>query len=424
MVRPVTTDRPERRLSGLILILIATAIAGAVGYLIQLLAPALLRDAHAYVAFTVFWSTLYLFVSAIGGVQQEVTRATRPVSHPPRSTTLRTFTLVAAAVLMVVAVIVGVVLGPIAFASAPVSLTVWFAVGIVGYLLSAVLAGVLYGLELWREIALLTIADALIRGALATAALLLQSPPEVLGGAISCPFVLAFGIIWLLARRRVVGRFALDVAPRRLLLNTAGTVTAAAATGTMVTGLPLLLSATTPGLSAVTLASLVMAITITRAPLIVPLMALQSYLIVEFRKAGARLRPRLTRYLAIALGVAALASVGGGLLGPWVVEVFSGGKYTIVGWTGVIVVASAGLVAMMCLTGPALLSTSRHAPYVSGWVVAAGATVGLLLLPIDTSGKIDAALIVPPLAGLIVHSVGLVRTGAPGGTPGSREALG
>ncbi|WP_438353535.1 hypothetical protein [Microbacterium sp. CJ88] len=420
----MTTRSPERRFGGLTLILIATAVAGAVGYVIQLLAPALLGDAEAYLGFSVFWSTLYLFVSAIAGVQQEVTRATHPSPTPSRSTTLRTVTLAGGAVLVVVAVIVGLLLGPGAFSAAPVALTAWFAVGIVGYLLSAVLAGVLYGLELWREIALLTVADALIRGILTTIALVLHAPPAILGGAIATPFVLAFGLVWLVARHRVVGRFALDVAARRLLVNTSTTVLAAAATGAMVTGLPLLLRSTMPDVPAVALASLVMAITITRAPLIVPLMALQSYLIVEFRKAGTSLWPRLARYLAVAVAVAALAAVLGGLLGPWVVDVFSGGKYAIDAWTGVVVVVSAGLVSMMCLTGPALLSEARHGVYVSGWAVAALATVALLLLPVPTGLRIDLALIAPALVGLIVHLGGIRR---PGGTPraqGAPEALG
>ena len=81
--------------SGLRAVLIATAIAELSAMPSQLLAPALLTDEAAYVAFSVFWSTLYLGVSAMSGVQQEVTRAAHPAAHEPPNAVLRTFTLAA-----------------------------------------------------------------------------------------------------------------------------------------------------------------------------------------------------------------------------------------------------------------------------------------------------------------------------------------
>ena len=397
----------EGRSRGLAYILTATAVAGAAGYAIQLAAPALIHDATAYLAFSVFWSTLYLFVAAVAGVQQEVTRATRPSAGATSGATLRNFTLVAASVVALAAAATGVLIAPVAFSPAPAGVTMWFVVGIVGYLLTAVLAGVLYGLELWRAIAALTVIDATVRGLAVLVALYLQAPAGVIAAVIALPFVFAFGTVWLGIRRSVVGRFALDVSPRRLSQNALGTVVAAAATGVMVNGLPLLLRTGLPDAAPVTLAGLILILTVTRAPLIVPLMALQSFLIVDFRGAGERLWPRLRRYMALLAVAAAAATIAAWFLGPWFVDTISAGRYAVDSLTSAGVVASAGMVALMCLTGPALLSAGRHKPYVSGWVVAAALTVGLLLLPLDTVTATLLAVLAAPAVGLAVHLVTL-----------------
>ncbi|SIN70388.1 hypothetical protein [Agromyces cerinus] len=401
------TSPTEGRSRGLVYILAATAIAGGFGYLIQLAAPAFLGDAETYLAFTVFWSTLYLFIAAVGGVQQEVTRATQPTDVPPQSTTLRDFTLLASAALVVVAIVVGLLLSQVAFAAAPVAMTVSFAIGLIGYLLTASLAGVFYGLSLWRPIAILTVVDATLRGVAVGLGLLFGAEPGLLAFLVAAPFGLAFAIVWIGYRAAVVGRFRLDVPARRLSLNTLGTVTAAAATGIMVTGLPLLLRSLIPTFPAETLAGLVLVITVTRAPLIIPLMALQSFLIVDFRDAGRRVWPRLVRYGALTALVTAVLAVGAWLWGPWVVDILSGGRYDVDPGVAAAVMASAGLVALLCLTGPALLSEGRHVPYLAGWVAAASVTVGALLVPIDPVARTIIALIAAPIVGLVIHSLGV-----------------
>ncbi|NYG20522.1 O-antigen/teichoic acid export membrane protein [Agromyces hippuratus] len=409
----------ERRSRGLILILAATAVAGAFGYLIQLLAPALLDDAESYLAFTVFWSTLYLFSAAVGGTQQEVTRATRRSDVPVHTPTLRTFTLIAAAILAVVAVIVGLALGPVAFAAAPVAMTGAFAIGLIGYLLTAVLSGVLYGLSLWRPIALVMVIDAVLRGVAVGLGLLLNAPPGLLAFLVAAPFALTFGIVWIGFRREVVGNYRLDVPAARLSVNALGTVTAAAATGIMVTGLPMLLRTLMPTFPAESLAGLVLTITLTRAPLIIPLMALQSFLIVDFRDAGKRVRPRLVKYAVLTALVTALLALAAWLWGPWLVELLSSGRYSVEPYVAAAVMVSGGLVAILCLTGPAVLSEGRHAPYIAGWVGAAVVTIAALLLPLDPMTRTIVALLAAPIVGIAIHVFGIKPggTAADGATP-------
>jgi hypothetical protein len=405
----------DGRKRGLAFILGATAVAGACGYLIQLAAPALLDDAHAYLAFSVFWSTLYLFGSAVSGVQQEVTRATHPSPRSERRSMLRIFTIGAVLVLIGVTVLVGFALAPSAFAPAPVAMTVWFGVGLVGYLLMSVLAGVLYGLESWATIAGLTIADALIRAALVTAGLAHGVPIGALAALIAIPFGLAVGIVWLTVRRRLVGRFVLDVGPRALSMNALRTCMGAGAMGVLVTGLPLLLRTAMPTADPVFLAGLILVITITRAPLIIPLMALQSYLVVEFRRSSVHVWGVLSRYLLILASVTAVLAGAAWVGGPALIDFISEERFVVEPATAAVVVASAGLVAAMCITGPALLARGLHNRFLAGWVLAASATILFLILPLETGLRTALALLAAPALGVIVHvfSVRSSRVKAP-----------
>jgi hypothetical protein len=191
----------------------------------------------------------------------------------------------------------------------------------------------------------------------------------------------------------------------------------------MVTGLPLLLRTALPSENVATLASLTMAITLTRAPLIIPLIALQSFLIVDFRSAGTHVWRRVAIYGSALIGLTAVLSAAAWAWGPAVIQWISDGRYAVAPLTMATVVASAGLVALMCLTGPALLSETRHVPFVLGWVVAAGATVVVLAVPLPTVERTMAALLLGPALGLLVHLLS-IRRGRPGvgGASGPAES--
>lgn len=399
------TDDPNSPKRGLLYVLAATAIAGGCGYLIQLLAPALLDDPQTYVAFAVFWSTVYLFGAAVGGVQQEVTRATHPVDAGAPDRVLSRFALIGMGGILAAGLVVGWLISPVAFSADPVTMTAAFAIGISGYFVVAVLTGALYGLEQWRAIAVLVTVDAVLRAVVLVLAFVLNASAGVLALLIAIPFPVSFLIVWVALRRRLARGYVLDVEARRLVANAIGTAVAAAATGIMVTGLPLLLRATMPAADPVVLASLILIITITRAPLIIPVMALQNYLIVDFRRAATRVWTRLLRYVGVlALGTVLLAAAAW-LWGPALVDLLSSGRYTVDSPTAGGVVLSAGLVALMCVTGPALLSEQRHRWFVTGWVVAALLTIAALFVPLAPVERTLLALLMAPAAGLAVHLV-------------------
>ena len=401
--------------SGLRAVLIATAIAGALGYAIQLLAPALLTDESVYVAFSVFWSTLYLGVSAMSGVQQEVTRAAHPAEHEPASSMLRTFTLAAGALVVVASAIVALLFGSSILPVPIIQTWAVLAAGLVGYLAVAVLSGVLYGLRLWRGVAGIMILDAVIRAALLIVGFALGLPIGWLALLVAIPFGLAFGIMWIAVRHRVVGAFRLDVPLNRFAAHTWGTVGAAAASGVLITGLPMLIGITASDTPPETLGALLLTITLTRAPIVVPIIALQSFLISAVFRRGQVHPARLIRILGLLLGIVALLAVAAAFIGPPIVAWVSAGRFEIAGWAVSIVVLSAGLVGAMSVTSPALISARRHSANFVGWLVAALLTIGALLLPIEDSVRVAIALTLPAVVGLVIQVVALTRPGAGAG---------
>ena len=59
----------------------ATLVSGVAAYLTTFLVFRFLGS-EDYVLFAAFWASLFLVVGSLGGVQQELTRATRPLSSP------------------------------------------------------------------------------------------------------------------------------------------------------------------------------------------------------------------------------------------------------------------------------------------------------------------------------------------------------
>ena len=149
-------------------------------------------------------------------------------------------------------------------------------------------------------------------------------------------------------------------------------------------------------------------VTLTRAPLVIPFLALQSYLLVFFRDHTSS----FWRAFGLILGaIAAATTVASGLawwLGPALLGLF-GSEYAVDASTAGLLVASAGFTAALCASGPAVLARNGHAAYSAGWIAAAVGVVTLLFLPLDLNSRSILALAVGPAVGLGVHVIYLVR---------------
>ncbi|CAN5213852.1 hypothetical protein BH11ACT4_BH11ACT4_02180 [soil metagenome] len=386
---------------GPIFILVATAIGGGSGYLLTVLAGATLGPA-AYAPFAVFWSSLYLVIAGLAGIQQEVSRAARPVTGSPGRPVARNFALAAAFTIAVVAAGTAPLWSNLVFPSGGWLLALPLAFGVASYVLAAVLFGVLFGLRLWPLIAAAIAVDGVLRLLFTGIALALTKDLVILGWAITIPFLLTPALLWLFMRRRLIGKAELDVGYGRLLWNVARTLIGSTATGVLISGFPVLLGATSPGVDPARLAAVVLAINLARAPLVIVVLSLQSYFIVMFKRS---LRPGavlFTLQVVVAVAAVVVAAIAG-FWGPALLRLVFGDGYRLDGLVLAITVVSGGLVGMLCVAGAALLAGGRHGPYSAGWVTAAVATIVILLLPLPLESRAVLALCIGPAVGLLVH---------------------
>ena len=204
----------------------------------------------SYAVFAVFWSFLNLVVGTLSGIQQEVTRATlaRGAAEPsPRPHRARNLAVMAAG--SVLAIVVGT--APLwvhaAFPAGGWALVWPLAFGAASYVFVAVLAGSLYDVSAWLPLALMIGLDAVLRLVVVPVALLFTRDVVVLAWAVALPFPGTLLVLWPFILRSIVGRSQLDVGYRKLVRHVRHTMLAAASTRVMVSGLPLLIGLTTPG---------------------------------------------------------------------------------------------------------------------------------------------------------------------------------
>jgi O-antigen/teichoic acid export membrane protein len=413
-----------KRADGIVAIGGATIVAGIAGYAVTLLVYRVV-GASAYAIFAVFWAALFLLVGGLNGIQQEITRATFAI--PPgtrtRPSRARNLGVVVAAGVFILVLVTALAWNRAVFATEGWALVFPLAVGAASYVLVAVLGGSLYGVSHWRSIALMVASDGILRVLLVGIGLLFTHDVIVLAWLVALPFPLVIALLWPLLRRGFVGRTDVDAGYRQLSWNALRAVVASISTAVLVSGFPLLLGVTAHGQPAALVGELIFAITLTRAPLIVSVMALQSYFVVRFRDGGEGWVGLFWRVIAI-VGVAAVVLAGlGWWLGRPVIEWISGHPTPITGGLVAILVASSALVGAMCVTGPAVLAHSRHSAYTAGWVAAAVATIVVMASPIEFMARVAIALLTGPFVGLVVHLVALTRSARRGTVGSSIDAL-
>ncbi len=412
MSAPTDAGRPA---SGLRLILPAMVVASGLGYGVQVLIP-ILVDEVTYVDVTAFWSALFLCVAAATGVQQEVTRATsRSVAPAGGTRTLGVFAAVVAPALAVLAAVVGAAVAAVVAPERAVVFPLALAVGLAGYALVAILVGTAFGTQAWAGAALGMSADPAVRiiavGLLWVAVALGAGTLgfDALAFAVVIPFWIAAAILWLRLRRDPGSHVAVDAPVPTLLGHSAQTIVSSTALGFVSVGLPLVVTLIGAGVPRAQLAGVLLVVTLARAPLVSPALALQSYLTVRFRAAASPLRAVLIPAAAVLVVGVVGAVAGAFLVGP-LMGLLPGDYVVPSPWFVVAVIASAALVAVACVTGAALLSRSRHAWYTAGWVVTALVAIGVAMIPLGLEQRVIWMLVCGPLVGCVVHLVGVART--------------
>ncbi|WP_051461508.1 hypothetical protein [Tomitella biformata] len=388
---------------GMTRLLLATVFAAASGYIVMLLAGRHL-GAAGYATFTVFWGLFFMFVGISNGLMQETTRAVGDRAHThvrdgasPAHAALWVGAAMAALIVATSPLWATVVLpGNPALGVAVLAVSTWSVVA------QCTLWGLLAGAGRWGLYSVAMALDATFRLVVAVVAVL--SGYEVLGFVFA---TVAGAMSWLpLAALSSTARGALrlraDVPTREFLRRAGLAMSATAATSVLVVGFPVLLALTSGGDLTDEAGSLLFAVSITRAPLLVPLTSFQSAIVIYFLERRAHL------LRALLLPVAAVGAVGGAgaalawWIGPPLIRLVGDG-FDISGGAAAALTFGAVATAMLMLTGCAALANEAHRAYSLGWLIATVIAVVMLLLPIGLTERTAAALIVGPLVGVGVH---------------------
>lgn len=389
----------------------ASLVAAAAGYVVVLIAAWTL-DPAANADFLAFWALLFALFGVLGGVQHETTRAVGTAvgrADVPHGTPVLPLGLAVGAGVGVVVLATGPWwAGPVLGGTSWV-LVVALALGALAFSGHAAIAGALSGQRRWSLFAGLVGAEAVVRLALVGLATLAGASVgglEVAAAAAAGTWVL---LALALPGARGAARARADVDGRAFLRRVAQAMTAAAASAVLVVGFPVLLRLTSAPEVYSASAPLLLAISLTRAPLMIPLGAYQGVAITHVlahRDRGlAALRPVL-------LVVVAAGTIGAGLaylVGPWLTETLVRPDYRVEGPVLAGLTFAAALLALVTLTGAAALALDRHRTYLAGWLAATATSIALLLVPLPVEGRAVLALAVGPVVGAAVHAAGLLR---------------
>jgi hypothetical protein len=155
----------------------------------------------------------------------------------------------------------------------------------------------------------------------------------------------------------------------------------------------------------------ILAVTLTRAPLLVPLTAMQGNLIAHFVDERTERLRALIGPAALVAATGAAGIVAAGLVGPWLLRAGFGPDYHAPGALLAWLTGAAVAIAMLTLTGAATVAAALQRAYALGWVSATVASTLLLLLPLPLETRTVVALLCGPLVGIGVHLSALARRG-------------
>jgi O-antigen/teichoic acid export membrane protein len=391
----------------------ATALSAACGYVVIYLAARDLAPG-GFSVFGVFWGAFGLVTGAANGLLQETTREVRATRYVDVAPGNRTHPLRIAAMVGVVAAAVIAGSSPLwsgrLFVEARWLSVGLLSIGLAAFCLHATLLGMLAGTDQWTRYGALMVTDAVSRVTVAAATFAIGWG---LTGFLWA--TVAGSTAWLIMlmaspTARATARLVTPGNTATFLRGAAHSITAAGASAILVMGFPVLLKLTSSELGAQG-GVVILAVTLTRAPLLVPLTAMQGNLIAHFvDERNDRLRALIAPAGMIA-GIGTIGVLAAGLVGPWLLRVGFGSQYdassALLAW----LTGAAVAIAMLTLTGAATVAAALHRAYSLGWVAATVASGLLLLVPLPLQTRTVVALLCGPMVGIGVHLVALARAG-------------
>ncbi|WP_347348871.1 hypothetical protein [Nigerium sp.] len=401
-----------RRQAGLVAF--ASVLAAASNFVLMFAGTRTLSS-EAATEYLAFWSLLTGMFGVVSGVQNESTRAVGAVAQG-RAAGVRMIApalavggIVAAAIVLFSPVLAARVVPLSASVALPALVLVT-----VAYAAYVTLVGSFGGRGWWTHYAALMGGEVVWRMALVGAAVAWGATLGRLELALAGATTIL--LIFLAApRSRSAITSRADAGFRRILRQCGLAVLSTSCTALLITAYPAILKAANHGDDALLLGGLMLAISLTRAPILMPLTAFQGVAIRTFLEH----RDAPLRALAKPAGaLLALGLVGGAaawFVGPWFLPLF-GQPYPIPGWVFFALTFSSAFMGILTLLGTLVLALDAHLVYAGGWLAASVVALGLLVGPFDLTLRAVSSLALGPLGGCAVMLAWLMwsaRTGQP-----------
>lgn len=405
---PPSTPRKKRTFSSVGL---SSLVAAACGYLVLIVASRSLSPAEN-ANFLAFWGVLLGLFGVLTGLMTEATRAVKSqrmvrIAEPRTGAPVLAVSLLIGAGVAVLVATSSAFWMPALIPNAPPLL--WLGIGLAVLLYSGHigLAGATAGLERWGTYSGLAAAEAIFR-------LVLMACAAVLGGSLAgLEFAALSGtLIWLyFAAFSQGGRAGLraraDVGTFPYMVRCALAMATAAATAVLVTGLPAVIKIAADPTDFAAAAPLLLAISLTRAPIMIPLQAFQGVVMTALIHSELPAHRVLAKPFAAIVGLGLVGAVAAALVGPYIMLIFGPG-YAVNGWLLGALTLAAAFLAVLTLTGTAAMALGRHRLYLAGWVVATAVSVSILFLPGTLNHLVVVSLFSGPVAGALVHAAGVL----------------
>lgn len=364
--------------------------------------------------FLALWGLVFGIGSALSAVEQEIVRLATNAhidgTRVPGRALQVTGLAIAVAVLAVgvIAFLPGV--GELLRQSLLVAALVFVATG--GFAVQCLSRAVLLGTNQVVAYVSVVVVEATLRLALVFA-LVVGAVPPTLGLATAVIVIGCFG--WLPVARTVARSLSWDT--RGSSLRSVGSAVGALGLANglqslQVTAFPAVASAIL-GTSAA-MAPVFGGVTLARLPLVAlaPVQAMAVPVVTRMIRAGkhAQLLSLVAKLSAGGFAVAAVAAVGGWLLGPWALQLYMGADYVIAPAVIAALLAASCILAVALLVVAALIALERYWTAVLVWFLAALAVVlTLLLAPLPLDQRAAAAVVVGALVSWVVGVVAVNR---------------
>lgn len=377
-------------------------------------------EGESLTEFLLFWSLLFALYGVVVGIQQEATRAVGTARRDG----------VMGARIAPVGALVGLVVGGLTFVTSPlwasaqvplsgISGVLLLSVGVALYAMHMTLYGAAAGQESWYLFAGISGFDAIWRIVAVCVVGLLSAHLVGLEAATVSPVLLSLLMVLLLPEARRVFNSRADVSSGRLLYNYTLSMGSSTANAVLMMGLPLLLNVSidpNDPLQQVVLAVVILAISITRSPIMIPLQAFQGVAVSAFLKQRNHPLRAFAKPAVALLGVGGLGAVAAYVLGPWLFgllyppkpsEVEAYAQVVTSPVLALLVFASAFL-ALLVLSGSLVIALNMHRSYAAGWVLAAAVACFAAVSPLPLLERTFVALYAGPVLGLLVHLAAMV----------------